>query len=313
MKLDKKDLLILGILDWKARTPINQIAKKTRLNKDVVRYRIRKLEEKGIIEGYYALLDTQKLSYLTFVIYWDLINTNKEIEESMIEFLNRNFNPGFIFSLEGEFELGIITLEKSIFDLEQHLLLFKKKFGENINQERISLHSYLNHYPRKTLPGVKNDKIVFKDPQKVELKEKDLQILKELSKNARVSTTELSQKLKIPQRTIAYRIKELEKKKVIAGYRANINHRKLGYENYFIEVYTKNGEEVKQIETYAEMHKNCIYTQRVFPGADLDIETEFANKEEFLNFIDELKEKFNSIKKIKYRYTRKYYTIKYLP
>jgi len=39
MKLDKKDKQILSILDWNARIPLTQLAKKTRLNKDVVRYR----------------------------------------------------------------------------------------------------------------------------------------------------------------------------------------------------------------------------------------------------------------------------------
>ena len=81
MKLDKKDLQILGILDWNARMPITQVAKKVKLNKDVVRYRIRNLEKQEIISAYYSLINISKIGYLTFRLYLDLKDVSKEIED----------------------------------------------------------------------------------------------------------------------------------------------------------------------------------------------------------------------------------------
>ena len=69
-KLDNKDLHLLSVLDWNARMPITQIAKRVQLNKDVVRYRIKNLEEQGIIKGYYSLIDLNKLGYITFRGYF---------------------------------------------------------------------------------------------------------------------------------------------------------------------------------------------------------------------------------------------------
>ena len=54
--------------------PLTEIAKKVGLNKDVVRYRIEKLEKEKVILGYYALIDTHKLGYLTIRIYKAAIN-----------------------------------------------------------------------------------------------------------------------------------------------------------------------------------------------------------------------------------------------
>ena len=57
MKLDKKDQQLIFELDQNSRQSINSIAKKTKLSRDVVNYRIKQLEKKKIINGYFALID----------------------------------------------------------------------------------------------------------------------------------------------------------------------------------------------------------------------------------------------------------------
>jgi Lrp/AsnC family leucine-responsive transcriptional regulator len=313
MKLDKKDLHILGILDSNARIPIKKIAKQTRLNKDVVRYRIRNLEKNKIIEGYYAIINTPKLGYMTIRLYFDLVDCDANTQKELIEHLDRAFNAGQIFAIDGEYQLGILAWEKSAYDVEKKLKKLKSLFGDNINREALAIFTTLNHYPRKIFHSTQKEGVTLKEEEKTELRKNDLKILSELSKNSRISTTELSLKLKIPQRTIAYRIKELEKKGIILQYRAKINTNLLGYTNYFIEIYTHKNKEVKEIEMFARLSKNCIYSDTVFPGADIELETEFQNKTELLDFINELKDKFKAVKKIKYWSTLNYEKINYFP
>ncbi len=313
MEIDKKDKQILSILDWNARTPISNIAKQTRLNKDVVRYRISNLEKKQILEGYYTIINTSKLGYLTFRIYFDFINLNKENEEKIIRYLEKNFNAGQIFSIDGEYQLGIICWEKSIYELHKKLSNFKKIFGNFINKEEMAIFISLNHYPRKFLNDTEKDYVSLKEEEKIKIKNNDKKILEELSKNARISSVDLSIKLKIPQTTIIHRIKQLKKEGIILGYRAKINTEKIGYQNYYLEVYVKNAKEIKDIMGSVQYNPNCIYSGQVIPGADIEIETEFQNKAKLLEFINKLKEKFRSIKKIRYWSTLKYYKINYLP
>ncbi len=61
MKVNDVDYAILGILQEDCRTPLKEIARKIKIPKSTVYYRIRKLEEKKIIEGYYAKIDAAKL------------------------------------------------------------------------------------------------------------------------------------------------------------------------------------------------------------------------------------------------------------
>jgi len=59
--LDEIDSGILTILQKDCRTPLDQIADKLKVPKSTVHYRIKRLEGEGVIEGYYARVNHEKL------------------------------------------------------------------------------------------------------------------------------------------------------------------------------------------------------------------------------------------------------------
>ena len=65
-KLDIKDRKILYHLDIDCRQSNTQIGKKVGLKKDVVAYRVKKLQEEGIIKNFYTEIDTFRLGYDVF-------------------------------------------------------------------------------------------------------------------------------------------------------------------------------------------------------------------------------------------------------
>jgi len=66
MKLGLKDRKILYELDLNSRQSFQKIGKKVRLSKESVFYRIKKLEEEGIIQRYSTMVDVGKLGYTNF-------------------------------------------------------------------------------------------------------------------------------------------------------------------------------------------------------------------------------------------------------
>jgi Lrp/AsnC family leucine-responsive transcriptional regulator len=60
-KLDEFDLKILRLLQEDARMTREQIASKLKLSKSAVQYRIRKLENSKVIEGYYAKVNPARM------------------------------------------------------------------------------------------------------------------------------------------------------------------------------------------------------------------------------------------------------------
>ena len=61
--LDALDIKILEILQENGRTKRNQIAEEIGLSLPSVSERLKKLEEHGVIEGYYAKVDRKKFGY----------------------------------------------------------------------------------------------------------------------------------------------------------------------------------------------------------------------------------------------------------
>lgn len=69
-KIDETDKVILRILQKDCRVPLKQIAKKVGLPKSTLHYKIRRLEQTGIVQGYYAKLSPIDLGndYLAIVL-----------------------------------------------------------------------------------------------------------------------------------------------------------------------------------------------------------------------------------------------------
>jgi Lrp/AsnC family transcriptional regulator, leucine-responsive regulatory protein len=66
--LDARDKVILEILMKDPRTPIADIAREAKAQRDTVLYRIRRLERKGVISKYHMILDPHALGLDIFML-----------------------------------------------------------------------------------------------------------------------------------------------------------------------------------------------------------------------------------------------------
>jgi len=80
MNIDLKDRKILYELDLNCRQSNAQIGKKVGLKRDMVAYRIKRLEQSGIIKNFWTAINTFKLGYLVFRIYINFQYVNSNIE-----------------------------------------------------------------------------------------------------------------------------------------------------------------------------------------------------------------------------------------
>jgi len=61
--LDETDMKILNILQTDCRKPLFEIAEELSIPKSTIHYRIKRLEDEGIIEGYHAKINPSKLGF----------------------------------------------------------------------------------------------------------------------------------------------------------------------------------------------------------------------------------------------------------
>ncbi len=295
MNLDLKDKKILQILELNARIPLTKLAQKVKLSKQVVKYRIEKLEKQNIIQGYNAIINLENLGKSIHVIYLKLMKLTTQKENEWIEKINKHQNIMGVAKNQGPFDLTIALNAKNNQELDEILYDIFENHNQYIKEKLIT--TQINStYKTLNLLGA-NEEISFIKTQKQELKkidEKDLSLIKELSQNARTSLVDLSLKLEMTANGVKNKIQNLEKNNILSGYKTKINYEKLGFlhfkvllklENYSKEIYQK-------FEKYLIAQPNIESLGHFSSYADIDFRCYSKSMEEFNIFISKLKDEF---------------------
>ncbi len=316
IKLDRKNRKILYELDVDSRQPFRNIAKKVGLSKDAVVYRINKLQEAGIIKGFHTVIDNGKLGLIPFRLYLELQNTTPELEREMIDFFKKQNEVIWLMSIDGEYSLGLATYVKSIKEMNLFWKRLLGKYRNYIARRWLTIYTKVAYYPRAFFIGKKqnlDEYICFTEPDEVTVTGLETGILKLLAQNARMPVIEIAEKLRITPKTAAKKIRDMEKKKIIVGYRTLFDLEKLGYQYFKVHISLKDMDEKKekQIKSYLKQHPNVVYDNEILGGFDLEIEIQVPTLSDLRIILDEMKGRFSGIIK-NYTYMLFYKEHKYV-
>ncbi|MFH1365365.1 MAG: Lrp/AsnC family transcriptional regulator [archaeon] len=127
---------------------------------------------------------------------------------------------------------------------------------------------------------------------------KDIEIIRILEKNSRISILNLAKKINLSHETVRYRINKLKKMGVIENFTISVNKRKLGYEIYaviMISTWNYTEEKWKKFLDYLIENKNIIAIEKITGNYDLKIAFWAKDSEEFDKITQEIKTKFSGI------------------
>jgi len=316
IKLDLKDRKILYELDINSRQSYHKIAKKVGLSKDSVIYRINKLQELGIIKQFHTVINVSKLGFISFRLYFKLQNTTPEKETEIIEFLKKQKIVTWIVSIDGEYDLGMWILTKSVKEMNDLWKELLTRFRDFIEKRNLTIFTKVSYFPRTYILEQKKNReeyVFITEPEETKLDELDLKLLKHLAPNSRISILELSRILKITPKTTTTRIKQLEKKKVIIGYRTMFDLEKLGYQYFKVHfnLHKITEQKEKEFKSYLRQHSHVTYDNEILGGDDLEIEIQVKTIQDLRNFLEEIKKQFANIIR-NYNYMLFYKEHKYL-
>lgn len=317
IKIDKINKRIIFELDRDARQTANEIAKKIGISRDAVAYRTRQLEKNGYIQGYYTLIDPIKLGYKLIRLYLKFKNTTLDIEKEIAEFLVNEKSTLTVYDTEGNWDLAVGFLYKDLSQFYDYYMEFKKKYRPHIHEENFSMFIEYVIYNKNYLVDEKyrdlSVKSTFRSKEE-KIDEENLKLLRLLAENARMPLLEMAQKMDMSSMAVKYRIKKLEEKKVILGYKAMINHAKLGYEYYKVDFILDDVNKVSSFRQFGKMHPNVVYEDRAAGGSDFEFDLELKSHDDFLAIIHELKKLFPGvIRTYKYYKASRIHKYVYLP
>ena len=298
-KLDIKDKKILYELDLNCRQSFQEIAKKVRLSKESVFYRIKRLADEGVIQRYSTMVDVSKLGYLNFRIFINLQNTTTKIEEEMINYLEKEKIVGWFVEIEGNWDLNIWMLCKDAKELNDFWQKFKRKYINYIAKHELALFTNITYFSKSYLLDKKNTHsftFVSTDLRE-EIDKVDYRILKFLSQDARISIIDLAEKVKIHPKTVGVRIKELERKKIIVGFKPLYVLDKIGYLYYklHIKLHNLNEKKEKGLRDFVFQHPNIVYENFSIGTSDYEIDIQVESPDKLREVIKEIKDNFSEI------------------
>ncbi|MFH1376809.1 MAG: Lrp/AsnC family transcriptional regulator [Candidatus Woesearchaeota archaeon] len=295
MKLDKLDYKILEELDYNARIPQSELAKKLNLSKQNISYRINKLIKNKIIQAFITGINMHKLGYLTYRIYLRInINKSKEI----IDYFKNLNNTLWVVSLSGMWDLEVVILAKNYIELNNIVKKSKEDLGIYFTKINISTSIFNYQFKRDYLLN-KERKLFIPfyygfEPKKEDLDELDIKILYELSKDCNRSNQEIGKKLKTTYHTIKQRINKMEKLKIIIHHRIFINLEKINRKFYKATITLNNStkEKEKELYNFCSSFNFIVYLVEVLGDWQLEIEAEVESQNQFNDFLIQLRKKF---------------------
>jgi Lrp/AsnC family leucine-responsive transcriptional regulator len=305
LSLDTYDRRILFELDCNSRRPLSEVARRVRLGRDLVISRLERMHNTGLLRGCSTLINPYKLGYTIYKTYLKL-EANRERWAQLVSFLNKHPHTFWLAECYGSWDLiwGIAARSpKEAYDIQNQLF---SDFSDVVMSYNV--YTFVNNwwFPKKHLLGSPvgegagwqfsmPEVALGTVPEQYTLDSIEAGLIALLSENARLSTTELAERLGTTTAIVKYRLEKLERTGVIAGYRVDIDRSLLGMTLFNVQVQPRSYDVAKEQEfhQYCRNHPQVLEYIQQLGECKLELVIEATSYAQFSAVIDELRERFS--------------------
>ena len=274
IKLDLYDRKILAELDVNARVSSSKIAKKVRLPKETVNYRVKRLLDSNYINCAYTLFNTSKIGYTAYKIFVKFKNLDPKMEDEVVDFIKKNHSCTHVLIIQGYYDLFFLTMQRNLLDLKGFLNDFYHHFGQYVLEKEIHRIVTTHKINQKFLFDAPSVSVVIRvdEGKNIALDKIDQQIIALISADARIKLIDIAAQLNIDPRIIRYRIKKLEEQNIIAGYAIEMNLDSLNQQMVELNISLQDLDAIPSIIEFFDQAKVCSMAQEMIGKYDLNLE-----------------------------------------
>ena len=297
--MDLKDRKILYQLDLNSRQSFSEIGKKVRLSKEVVQYRVRKLQEVGIITAFTTTIDSTKLGYTLFRCFVKRQNLNQKKEQEIIGYLKPKV--GWVVDVRGKWDFNIAVWKKSNYEFMDFWNNFYTTFSDVILEYTCNPIPKMWLYRRGWLLNKDKDTSEYDvwggSAENIEIDEIDYKIISSIVTEARKPSLEIARQLDISEGAVRMRLKQLQKKGIILRFGVFLNTAALGMHYIKLHFNVKNIDRSKlsAIREYVHINPYILYANEAIGGHFLEFDLNVESHEQLYTIIEQFREKFGDI------------------
>ncbi|MFT4311497.1 MAG: AsnC family transcriptional regulator [Candidatus Woesearchaeota archaeon] len=298
-KLDLKDMKILYELEQDPKITLSKLAKNVKISRQVADYRINKLKQHAIY-AFYPIIDVGRLGYSVFRIHLRIKSSSKEVHQKFAKELFKEYKTFWVAFMSGSFDIIVDIFAKTPNEFEETLAKIIQKNKEIIqNYETfpilsLTLYDYGYFLEKKQ---EKKTHTIQKNLENMKLDEIDKKIIDIIKYDYKTPYIKIGQRVDLSRNAVKHRIKNLEKNKIIAGYKVFVNFEIFNKQAFKIFITYDNSkiEQEKGLLNYLKSIKGVLATLKLLGKWNLDIEIQSENVRELQDFLIELRTKFDII------------------
>ncbi|MCK5476735.1 MAG: Lrp/AsnC family transcriptional regulator [Candidatus Aenigmarchaeota archaeon] len=305
MKLDLKDKKILYELSKNCRRPLNKLSKKVALSREVIDYRIKKMVKEKVIEGFYTEIDETKLGFGRHIVYIVFHKVTETKEKEIIDKIVAHPFVSWTTVSMGKWSIIFDFITDNIKQINDFVEELKLQYKYNIGEYMVASQIYFQHFNYKYY-NVKEKKKLFETIEKerkytnYKLDRKDIQLLRILSDNARMSCVDISSKIGTSPNTVKNRIKALMNAGIIKSFFIQPNKELFGYSQYYLQLdfVNQTKDEEKRVVEYVIKHPNVNAYYKPLGHWSMELAVFVKNSAELRKIIIDLRNLFGNIMKV---------------
>ncbi len=288
------DKEILYHLDYNSRQSAAELGRTLQLSRERAAYRVSRLVEAGVIRSFTTAINPYKFGLMIHKTYLALDNNRQRISK-LIEHLKNHPRVMWHAEASGGWDLMFATYGRN--PREFHIIQsdILTKFSDIV--VGISVYTIIDamFFPKNYLRGIGSGSFYFGgQPENHRLSSLELEILKLLSQNSRISITEMAERTNSTPIVVRKRIGKLEDLGIIVGYRIEANPSWFGLYAYKVQLHFRNYDSRGQHELmeYCKAHPNIILVVQQLGDCMVELELEVPSSEALDKIVSEIRERF---------------------
>ncbi|MCF7872009.1 Lrp/AsnC family transcriptional regulator [Candidatus Woesearchaeota archaeon] len=289
--IDKKDERLLLELYNNGRASITEMASKIGLSKEATNYRLKRLQNEGILLKIVPIIDFSALGYSTYRIQVLLNPEGKKKKAEIEEELKKLKILSWLVKLSGAWDYVFLFNSRSNLEFSKTYEEFIIKFGKYIDKKISSLVFSITHFPLTYLYG--GERNYLKQEMKTKnfsLDENQKKIIELLEEDGRITLLEMARRMDVSLTTVKYHLQILEKKRIIFSYKPLINLDKFNYEHFKVMIELADTSQKKILKEVLTNNPHTVYITDAWGKYDLEFECHYKSIHDLLRYIEKLEE-----------------------
>lgn len=296
--MNEKDRRLLAELDKDARLADSTIAKRIGTSKQVIRYRIKRLREQGVIEGFYATIDVGAFGLASYYLFLQFQHLTREQEQALFAQLRDREDVGWLVTGTGRWDAVLLLYARSIAAFEQQLSSILLACGTHLHEHAFTILVGAEHLRYKFLPSTAIPTAQQTTAPRLTAPHPDtLAILDAIAQDARAPVTALAAKAGLPTHVVRYRLRECVRNGTITGFKPKLDIHAFGLQWHLLllALHPTTPERMRLFLAACRDHVAVYYVTRTIGTYNLMLDLHVHGIEEFRDTLAFLKERFADI------------------